>query len=112
MKLHIHGNSLRLSVSENDLERLRSEGFLERWMGLGPGKRFTYCLETSSDADKISAMLESDALALVMPTQWADRWASNDDPRLESMQVIDGEQQLHIVLERDARNGHLEQAMT
>lgn len=101
MKLRIHGNSLRLRISDADLSRLRWEGRLECWMGLGPGRRFTYSIETSHDTDRMTAHFESDALTLLMPREWVDQWTPAEDERLESMQDIDGDQQLHIVVEKD-----------
>lgn len=102
MKLRIHGNSLRLRLSESDLSRLRWEGRLESWMGLGPGRRFTYSVESNSEADHISALYESDALTVLVPREWVDRCDPSDDEIcFESMQDIDGDQQLHIVVEKD-----------
>lgn len=101
MKLHIHGNSLRLSVSEADLARLRWEGYLESWMGLGPGKRFTYRLEAGSDDRAMSAVMQDDALTIFIPEDQADAWVTSDEPRFEAMQMIDGEQRLHIIVEKE-----------
>lgn len=100
MKLRIHGNSLRLRVSESDLSRLRWEGRLESWMGLGPNRRFTYSIEGSSEVDRIKALFENDSLTLLMPREWLDSWTETEN-RFESMQPIDGDQDLHIIIESD-----------
>ena len=101
MKLRIHGNSLRLRVSEADLAGLRWKGRLEYWMGLGPGRRFTYSIEAGGNAERITALYESDSLTVLMPREWIERWGPDGDVRFESMQDIDGDQQLHIVVEMD-----------
>lgn len=112
MKLRIQGNSLRLRISEADLNRLRWEGRLECWMGLGPNRRFTYALEASNDAARIMALYESDALTLVMPREWVDQWNPAEEVRFESMQDIDGDQQLHIIVEKDLQCRHEQQEQT
>ncbi len=109
MKLRIHGNSLRLRISEADLNRLRWEGRLECWMGLGPDRRFTYSIEASNDAELITALYESDSLTLVMPRDWIDGWNPSEEVRFESMQDIDGDQQLHIIVEKDLKCRHEQQ---
>ena len=101
MKLRIHGNSLRLRVSESDLSRLRWEGRVECWMAVGPKQRLTYSIESSPQADRLTATFECDALTLLIPAQWVESWSSDGGVGFESMQDIDGDQKLHIVVEQD-----------
>ena len=101
MKLRIHGNSLRLRVSESELSRLRWEGRVESWTALGPKQRLTYSIESSPQTDRLAATFECDALTLLIPSQWVEGWTADGTEGFESMQEIDGDQKLHIVVERD-----------
>jgi hypothetical protein len=104
MKLRIHGNSLRVRISEIDREALRRDGRVEYWMGVGPERRFVSALEANSEIDQLGAEFDHDALTVTMPRAWVDSWT--DVVGYESMQPIDGDQQLHVLVEMDVGCRH------
>lgn len=113
MKLRISGNSLRLRLSPTDLDTIRRDGRMECWTGFGPGHRFVYALETSPEVDGLVADFEQDALTITMPQAWIDEWDEDERVGFEAMQPIDGDQHLHVQVEKDlacahARNGEKE----
>ena len=106
MKLRISGNSLRLRLTDSDLEAMRRDGRIECWTGFGPGRRFVYALETSGDSESLFAEFEQDALTVTMPLQWVEEWR-HDEEYFEAMQPIDGDQHLHLLVEKDLACAHL-----
>ena len=106
MKLRISGNSLRLRLTESDLDVMRRDGRIECWSGFGPGRRFVYALETSGEIESLVAEFEQDALTVTIPRQWVDEW-QHDEEYFEAMQPIDGDQHLHLLVEKDLACAHI-----
>lgn len=110
MKLRIYGNSLRLRLSPNDLDVMLEEGRVESWTGFGPDKRFVYALETNPDIETLVAEFDQDALTLAIPSAWLEKWSEDERIGFESMQAIDGDQKLHLLVEKDMGCRHTEAA--
>jgi len=113
MKLRISGNSLRLRLSPADLDGIRRDGRIECWTGFGPGHRFVYALECSAEVADLVAEFEQEALTITMPESWLGEWDDDEWVGFEAMQPIDGDQHLHVLVEKDlacahARNGKKE----
>ena len=108
MKLRIYGNSLRLRLTQADLDQMHRDGRIECWTGFGPHRRFVYALETDPSIEQLSADFEQDALTVSIPSSWLDDWMEDGRDGFESMQSIDGDQHLHIMVEKDLACVHHE----
>jgi hypothetical protein len=65
-----------------------------------------YALETDTEVEDIVADFEQDALTITMPHAWLEQWDSGERVGFESMQPIDGDQHLHVQVEKDLKCAH------
>jgi hypothetical protein len=78
MKLRIRGNSIRLRLSQGEVERFSSDGRVEETVDFGSGKRgFTYALMTVSEGG-LSAEFDGGRLCVCVPEGLAREWISSE----------------------------------
>lgn len=100
MKLRIAGNSVRLRLSDAEVDRVASgEPLIEQtWF---PGGELAYRLEARGDA--ISARFTAAAgLEINVPEAQALSWAAGDEVTLENTIEADG-RTLHVRVEKDLK---------
>lgn len=98
MKLRIKGNSIRLRLTQPEVERLADGSRIEACVDFGPGKRkFFYAVETSAEAAEVDGSYERDRMVVLLPSRVAATWANSDLVSIESR----GEQGLKILVEKD-----------
>jgi hypothetical protein len=97
MKLRLKGNSIRLRLTQGEVERLVSEGIVQETVEFGPGMRsFTFALGTAADAGGIRAEYENDRLRVLLPAPRAREWADSEEIGVEA--DLDG---LRVLIEKD-----------
>ena len=92
MKLRLRHNSIRLRLTQTEVESIAQNRAVEETIVFGPLPRqsVTYALETSSTASAIHAGVDAYRIAVVIPKRAAGIWASTDQVGLEAEQTIDG----------------------
>lgn len=103
MKLRIRGNSLRLRLGQEDVERLRRTGRVEERIDFGPApeQRLVYALEVFEAAGEIRAEYGHGRLVVHLPDQVARSWTESDRVGLAAEQPIEGGGALRILVEKD-----------
>lgn len=85
MKLRIKGNSIRLRLTQGEVDRLASAGAVEERVEFGTGKAFlTYSVAVSADAAEISANYNDNKITVTLPKSAADVWTNSDEVGLEA----------------------------
>jgi hypothetical protein len=103
MKLRILDDSLRLRLSQGELERLRTLGRVEASTHFGPGpeQRLVYALVIAPEAQRISATLTDRELVVHLPKVMAEPWLAGDEVGLRAEQSIAPDRTLALLIEKD-----------
>ena len=101
MKLRIKENTLRLRLTQVDLAQFVASGRVEAATPFGGGASFRYALHVSPEADRLTARLEDGRIAVCVPEELAEEWAQTDRVGLEARQPLEGDQVLHVLIEKD-----------
>jgi hypothetical protein len=97
MKLRLKGNSIRLRLTQREVEQLASSGIVEEAIQFGPGKRsFTYAIEVSRDIVAVGAEYENERMRVLLPSSRTQSWASSGEVGIEASDGL-----LRIVVEKD-----------
>lgn len=100
MKLRVKGSSLRLRLTQGEVQRLEREGQVAEEVHFGGGAKLTYRLRTDMGSSNISASYGNNVIDILIPKQAALSWSHTDQVTLSGSEpVTDGE--LRIVIEKD-----------
>jgi hypothetical protein len=100
MKLRIKGSSLRLRLTQGEVQQLQAQGEVAEQVHFGGGARLTYRLSTHLTNPDISASYGDNVIDIRIPEKAALTWARTDQVTLShSEPVTDGE--LRVVIEKD-----------
>jgi hypothetical protein len=103
MKLRLHDNSLRLRLSQSEVERLHDTGKVEEVVVFAPGKQLGYTLETGST--EIAATLDNSRIVVTLPAAVAAEWIESDQTGIEASIGA-----LRLLIEKDFQCLHREPA--
>ena len=78
MKLHIHGDSLRLRLNRADVEQFRKTGICAESLRFSSGSQLTYTLETSYQLKVTQGQYHQHCIRVLLPINMAQEWASSD----------------------------------
>lgn len=103
MKLRILDDSLRLRLSQGELERLRTRGRVEAAIGFGPGpeQQLVYALVVAPEAQRIGATFTEREIVVTLPKAMAEAWATGDTVGLSAQQSIGPDRTLALLVEKD-----------
>jgi hypothetical protein len=103
MKLRILDDSLRLRLSQGELQRLHTTGRVEAAIGFGPGpaQRLVYALVVDPEAQRISATLTDREIVVHVPKAAAHAWIEGNEVGLRAEQSLGPERRLALLLEKD-----------
>ena len=73
MKLRIHGNSLRLRVTQKEVAKVRDGGRVESSIEFAPGCSLVYLLEGSPTAETMCANFDGGAIGAGLARLMAER---------------------------------------
>ena len=100
MKLRIKGSSLRLRLTQGEVQRLQTQGEVAEQVQFGGGARLTYRLRTDVRGPEISASYGDNVIDIRISEKAALTWAGTDQVTLSHVEpVTDGE--LRVVIEKD-----------
>ena len=97
MKLRIKGNSIRLRLTQTEVENFGTSGIVEECVDFGKenNSNFGYVLEKNS-TQKLSASFTDGKIAVSVPKTVAENWVSTEEVGIEG---VDGT--LRILIEKD-----------
>jgi hypothetical protein len=106
MKLRLHGNSLRLRLSQADVAQFSKTGYVEESIEFSPGSSFCYILESSSKIATPRAVFQNSELRVQISCAAAKEWATTDRVGISGEQSLAGGKPLSILIEKDFKCMH------
>ena len=101
MKLRIKGNSIRLRLTQSEVEQVGQGQAVQEFVSFGPQTpRFLYTLATS-DLDQVSARYQEHELKVIIPKKEAKQWAATDQVGIEENLELEGGATLYVLIEKD-----------
>jgi len=99
MKLRIRGNSIRLRLSQGEVERFARDGKVEDSVEFAAGNpAFTYALESDDLRASVAVEYANDRLCVYVPKTLAAKWAASDEVGFSSH---DGTIGPRVLVEKD-----------
>lgn len=100
MKLRIRGNSIRLRVSQSEVERIQAEGRCEDEVRFAGGGALRYRVEVVPEGP-LAARLAGTEIALRVPRGAVERWSDPAEVSISGEQALDDGGRLALLLEKD-----------
>jgi hypothetical protein len=101
MKLRIDHQSIRLRLSEADLEKLHKQGFVAETLHLPQGS-LTFKLLMTNTCNTLTAFLDEESITVEMPDNLANHWIQTDEIGLyETIPLTQKGLSLKILIEKD-----------
>jgi len=100
MKLRIKGDSLRIRVTQAELQDLTTQGRVEERIHFAPGRALAYRLSVDPKASQLTAHFDQDVIEVRLPEKSAREWSDTNMVTLENTQSQDGVD-LKIFVEKD-----------
>jgi hypothetical protein len=100
MKLRIKGSSLRLRLTQGEMNQLAERGEVEERVPFAANANLTYRLKKDSTANAITATYSGNLMEIRVPERQALEWHRTDLVTLSHSQPVPGGE-LRIVLEKD-----------
>jgi hypothetical protein len=101
MKVRIQGNSIRVRLTQSEVDRLASGGSVEQTTSFSPLAKLCSRVESVSKLQKPSATFESQCITLRLPSIEARQWAESDQVGIEAEQPIGDGTSLRMIVEKD-----------
>lgn len=98
MKLRIHGNSIRLRLSQADVAAFATSGRAEACLEFADNGRLTYVLAVSDTVSEPEARFENNSITVFVPKARADEWVNSDAVALDPAGDTSGP---NIIVEKD-----------
>jgi hypothetical protein len=111
MKLRFDKNSVRLRVRKSDLKLLSEQGFVKEAIKFGKRTTFTYQLSIDENIGEVMASLKNNILSVTLPKTMAAEWANSNRVEIEQHIVIDTNNNLLVLIEKDFPCEHKEENM-
>jgi uncharacterized protein DUF7009 len=101
MKLRIKGDSLRLRLTQGEVQALDERGVVEDRVRFGDGAAFIYRLTLDRHSRAIAASFVGGVMEVRLPEQMALSWCRSSDVTLAGAQSTAADVELRIVVEKD-----------
>jgi len=101
VKLRIRDNSVRIRLTQSEVDTLRSDGILSARTGFPGGREFQYVLESSPASVTPGAFFSDNVITVRLPETTVLAWASSEQVSIEGVQILDDGEQLAILVEKD-----------
>ena len=110
MKLRIEDDTLRLRLSQGELDEFAATGRVEGAVHFGPNpeQRLTYAQERGSErpqtmpnGEPVQIHYEPGALTVLVPFELAKTWVETDQTGFSHDLPLAANQHLHILVEKD-----------
>lgn len=102
MKIRIKDNSLRLRLSQSEVQQLKDTGLVRAVIQFGPVQGATLIYEVRAIAHaNITATYQQHRISIQIPESQIKDWADSNTVSIRSEQQISEETQLSILVEKD-----------
>lgn len=101
MKLRIRGNTLRLRITQSELDTLVDAGRVDDMIVFGDHQRLVYALVVSETLSALEARFIDNQITVYLPAGAVVTWAASDLVGFSHEQIVDGDTTLHILVEKD-----------
>ena len=101
MKLRVRDNSIRLRLTRSEVELVRTDGLVRGRVPFDGRNSFDYVLESSPATVKPEAHISNNVLTVRIPEAEILSWANSDEVSISASQILDGGDQLSILVEKD-----------
>jgi hypothetical protein len=106
MKLRLHGNSLRLRLSQADVAQFSKTGYVEETIEFAPGACLSYILESSSKITSPKALFQNGELRVQVSCAMTKEWVTSDRVGISGEQSLANGKALSILIEKDFKCLH------
>lgn len=106
MKLRILDNSLRLRLTQSEVQMLASTGRVAATTSFGPGAALGYALEASRDVAETIARFDGGHVTVTVPEQVVRTWSESAQVGIEKEQPVGGGRVLTVLVEKDFKCLH------
>ena len=101
MKLRILDNSIRLRLTQSEVDAAATDGLVKGRVRFPGGKTFDYILENSPATVAPEAHLSNNVLTVRVPAPDIRDWAATDRVAIDALQVLGDGEHLRILIEKD-----------
>ena len=102
MKLRIKGNSIRLRLTQTEIQEFQEKGVVQEVVkfGISPHTQMHYIIQ-KTQANKINATFDANKIIVNIPNPIAQKWVTTNQIGFESRMKINDEEELFILVEKD-----------
>ncbi len=100
MKLRCITNSIRLRLRKSELDALMHTGRVGETVGFPDGSAFSFTL-LREEREDLDVRWEGGHLRISLPRTQVRHWAATEQVGIEAFVPLPGEQQLHLLIEKD-----------
>lgn len=101
MKLRIRDNSIRLRLTQGEVDTLSEDGRVAAHTGFPGGLALEYVVESNPASDSPAAFLSDRNVTVRIPEATVLAWASSEQVTIEAEQVLDDGELLSLLVEKD-----------
>lgn len=101
MKLRVRGDSIRLRLTQAEVAAIGEGRRVEERTSFGPNASFVYALGVGGPGANLTAKLEGSSIEVLVPSDIAPVWASDDSVAIEGAQDAGDGRTLRILVEKD-----------
>ena len=101
MKLRVRDSSIRLRLTRSEVELVCTDGLVRGRVLFDGRNSFDYVLESSPATVKPEAHISNNVLTVRIPEAEILSWANSDEVSISASQILDGGDQLSILVEKD-----------
>jgi hypothetical protein len=100
MKLRIRGNSLRIRVSQQELEQISQHGSATDAVQFASAAKLSYRVQVGHE-QHLAAVFSGSEIAVTLPERELSRWLRPEEVSISGEQPLDGGDVLTILVEKD-----------
>jgi len=101
LKLRILDNSIRLRLTQTEVETARVDALVRGRVRFAGGSTFDYVLESSPATVRPEAHFSNNALTVRIPENEIQQWSTSEQVSISAEQNLDGGGHLKILIEKD-----------
>ena len=103
MKLRTRSRSIRLRLTQTEVQKISQHGHLAETVAFGPGPdgSLVYELVSSDAASAVGASFARGKITVTVPAKILGAWIAGDDVGFEGEQSVAGGEPLAILVEKD-----------
>ncbi|MEK6479666.1 hypothetical protein WJR50_19140 [Catalinimonas sp. 4WD22] len=102
MKLRIKGNSIRLRLTQSEVEDIAKGEAVKETVSFGDASpSFHYLLASDSTSKAVSVHYAEHTICIKLPQAQAKRWATTEQVSIEREIPLQGDESLYVLIEKD-----------